>query len=65
MAEKANFADATFEPSDAQLNELAHEAFAPVRQAHERALAAVQKQIRVERERVLSAYRARVNKARP
>jgi len=51
-----NLADPDFEPTDEQLTELAHRAFAGVAEAHARAVKALHARIAVETEEVLRKW---------
>ena len=51
---RRNFGSADYEPTDEDLAELMHEAFAGVREANDRALAALREQVRVEAAAVLA-----------
>lgn len=53
-----NLASATYEPTDEDLAELMHEAFAGVAEANQRALADLRAQIRARREQVLAGLAA-------
>jgi|JI10StandDraft_1071094.scaffolds.fasta_scaffold13495_6 hypothetical protein len=55
---RRNLADPDYEPTDEELVELAHEAFAGVREANEAALARMRAAIDVERANVLARLRA-------
>lgn len=52
---RRNLADAAFEPSDEDLTDLSREAFAGVREANERALAAMRQRIAARSATVLAA----------
>jgi len=55
MVARVNFADPTFEPTDDDLVELAREAFGPVKDRNDRALARFNEQIEELREAALAA----------
>jgi hypothetical protein len=60
MANRDNLADADFEPSDDQLEDLSRKAFAGVRERRRAALARVHAEVAMRREAVLAAIRARL-----
>ena len=60
---RRNFGSADYEPTDEDLAELMHEAFAGVREANERGLAGLREQVRVETAAVLTRLAAEREKS--
>lgn len=64
MAQR-NFASAAYEPTDEDLAELMHEAFADVDQANQRALADLREQVKARRALVLAKLAASAPRTDP
>lgn len=65
MAGRVNFADPDYEPTDEDLAELMHEAFAGVTEAHEQSLRELRARIAAAQGEARARGRARARAARP